>query len=199
MAAARRQGSIPRSAALIALAAVAVHQLRYLLSYGSGSGEELARQGHAYLFQALPILIGFGVATVAATLVRAALSPAPGRPAIASPHLRVLVYAAAIATAFAVQETAEGLLFAGHASGIAAVLGAGGWLALPLATFFGALCAALDGGLAKLESLLATAALPSGRPRAPRGHGAFVSRTSVPLASRPLAFGLARRPPPPPS
>jgi len=199
MSAVRRQGSIPRSAASIGLAALAVHQLRYLLSYGSGAHEELLRQGHAYLFQALPILIGFGVATLAATLVRSALNATPGRPAIASPHLRVLVYAIAIATVFAVQETEEGLLFPGHASGFAALLGSGGWLALPLATLFGALCAALDGGLAKLESLLARAALPPGRLRAPRGHGAFVSRTSVPLASRPLAFGLARRPPPLPS
>jgi hypothetical protein len=188
---------MPRSAALIALAALAVHQLRYLAAYGSGAHDELLRQGHAYLSQVVPILIGFCVATLAATLIRAALrATATGSSAIAPLRLRVLVYAVAIVSVFAVQETTEGLLVAGHTAGIAAVLGAGGWLALPLATFFGALCAALDGGLAKLESLLTKAVLPLRRPRAPRRQGAIVSRTSVPLASLPLAFGLARRPPP---
>jgi hypothetical protein len=187
---------MPRSAALIALAALAVHQLRYLLAYGTDTHEELLRQGHAYLFQVVPILIGFCVATLAATLVRATLSPTPDRAATASPPLRVLAYAVAIAAVFSVQETTEGLLFAGHGSGIAALLGAGGWLALPLAIAFGTFCAALEGGLAKLESLLARPVLRAGRPRAPRRNGTLVSRASVPLASLPLAFGLARRPPP---
>ena len=48
------RGSTARSAALIALAALAVHQLRYLLAYGSAAHEQLLRQGHAYLFGALP-------------------------------------------------------------------------------------------------------------------------------------------------
>ena len=191
----RRHGSIARSAALIALAALAVHQLRYLLAYGSDAHTELLRQGHAYLFQSLPVLIGFGLSTIAAGLVRAVLR-GPAGTAIASHRLRALLYATSIAAVFAVQETAEGLLFAGHASGMAAVFGAGGWLVLPLAILFGALCAALDGGFAKLESLVARVESPLPRPRAPRRHGPAGSRTAVPLASLPLAFGLARRPPP---
>jgi hypothetical protein len=191
----RRHGSTPRSAALIALAALAVHQLRYLLAYGSDAHSELLRQGHAYLFQSLPVLIGFGLSAVAASLVRAVLR-GPAGAAIPSHRLRALLYATSIAAVFAVQETAEGLLFAAHASGIAAVFAAGGWLVLPLAMLFGALCAALDGGLAKLESLVARVESPLPRPRAPRRDGANGSRTAVPLASCPLAFGLARRPPP---
>lgn len=191
----RRHGSTPRSAALIALAALAVHQLRYLLAYGSDAHTELLRQGHAYLFQSLPVLIGFGLAAIAASLVRAVLR-GPAGTAIESHRLRTLLYATSIAAVFAVQETAESLLFAGHASGIAAVFAAGGWLILPLATLFGALCAALDGGLAKLESMVAHVESCLPRSRAPRGHGATGSRTAVPLASLPLAFGLARRPPP---
>jgi hypothetical protein len=191
----RRQSSLPRSAALIALAALAVHQLRYRLAYGSGAHEELARQGHGYLTQALPVLTGFAVAILAAGVVRAALR-APRHPAIAPPRLRALIYAASIALAFTVQETVEGLLFAGHASGIAAIFGGGGWLALPLALLFGALCAALDGGLTKLETRIAEANRQAPRLRAPRRHRAAVSRRATPLAARPLAFGLARRPPP---
>jgi len=88
----RRYGSTPRSAALIALAALAVHQLRYLLAYGSDAHTELLRQGHAYLFQSLPVLIGFGLSAIAASLVRAVLR-APVGTAIESHRLRALLYA----------------------------------------------------------------------------------------------------------
>jgi hypothetical protein len=198
MTSVRRKGSIPRSAALVVLGALAVHQLRYLLAYGSGAHQELALQGHGYLLHALPVLIGFGVAILAAGLLRAALRAMPN-PAIAAPRLRAALYAASIVSVFAVQESAEGLLSAGHAAGIGAVFGAGGWLALPLAALFGALCAALDGGLARLEARVAGAAPRSPRPRAPRRTGAALPRASSPLASLPLAFGLARRPPPLPA
>src|SRR5882672_7685939 len=100
----RRHGSTPRSAALIALAALAVHQLRYLLAFGSDAHTELLRQGHAYLFQSLPVLIGFGLSAIAASLVRALLRGPTGT-AIDSHRLRALLYATSIAAVFAVQET----------------------------------------------------------------------------------------------
>jgi hypothetical protein len=192
-----RQGSLARSAALIALATLAAHQLRYLLAYGSGAHAEMARQGHAYLFSALPILIAFAAATLGAGLLRAAIGADPGRRAVAPPRSRALLYGFSIAAAFAVQETAEGFLFAGHASGLAAVFGGGGWIALPLALAFGSLCALLDGGLARLESLVAPAGPVALLPRAPRLRGALAAQASPSLTSSPLAFGLARRPPPP--
>ncbi len=196
MAAPRRQGSIARSAALIALAALAVHQLRYLLAYGSDSGRQLSEQGHAYLLQALPLLIGFAAATLAAGLVRAALRSRPGRSPIAPLHRRLALYAAAVATVFVVQETLEGAVFAGHAAGLAAALGSGGWIALPLAVVLGAVCAALDGGFARLELLFSAVRGEPVRLRAPRRLGPSSTTITVPLASLPLAFGLARRPPP---
>jgi hypothetical protein len=192
---AARKGSIVRSAALIALAALAVHQLRYVLAYGAGTHEELGRQGHAYLTHSLPVLIGFGVAILAAGLLRAALRAAPNA-ALATPRLRAVLYTAAIVSVFAIQESAEGLLSGGHASGLAAVFAGGGWLALPLGALFGALCSALDGGLARLETLVAAATPRPSRPRAPRRQGAALPRSAAPLTSNPLAFGLARRPPP---
>jgi hypothetical protein len=191
-----RQGSLARSAALVALATLAVHQLRYLLAYRSDAHVEMARQGHAYLFAALPVLVAFAAATVGAGLLRAAVGADPGRTAIAPPRSRALLYAFSIAAAFAVQETTEGLLFAGHASGLAAVFGGGGWIALPLALVFGLLCALLDGGLARLESLVAPAGPPAVLPRAPRRRGVVAAQASPSLTSSPLAFGLARRPPP---
>jgi hypothetical protein len=143
------------------------------------------------------VLISFGLATIAAGLVRAAIHVRPIGTAVVPLPLRALLYATSIATVFALQESAEGWLFAGHASGFAAVFGGGGWLALPLAILFGALCSVLDGGLARLDSLVASAARAARTaPRAPRSRLPQVARSPVPLASSPLAFGLARRPPP---
>jgi hypothetical protein len=194
MAGSPSRGSAARSAALIALAALAVHQLRYSLAYGSAAHEQLLRQGHGYLFGALPILVSFCVATLAAGLVRSALGRAPVGSPVTAPALRAVLYAAAIFAVFAIQESAEGMLSAGHLSGLAAVLGSGGWLAIPLALAFGPLCALLDGGLAKVEARLARAE----RIRLPRPlvAAAIASRVAIPLASAPLSFGLARRPPP---
>src|ERR1700729_3244299 len=38
-----------RAAALMPAAVLTVHQLRYLLAFGSGSGQELEKEGHQYL------------------------------------------------------------------------------------------------------------------------------------------------------
>jgi hypothetical protein len=192
----RHQGSIARTAALIVLGALAVHELRYLLAYGSGAHDQLALQGHAYLLQALPVLVGFAVAALAARILRAALHRAGPRPAPGASPVPPLLYAISIFTVFALQETGEGLLSSGHPAGLEAVFGAGAWVAIPLAVLVGALCSLLDGGLARLESLVAGAVHDPPRARAPRCHGAATSRVAVPLASLPLAFGLARRPPP---
>ncbi len=192
-----RQVSIARSAGLIVLAALGVHQLRYLLAYGPQAHESLTAQGHEYLLQALPILVGFAVAAIAATLLRAAFTGSSRAPALRSREGRILGYALAILVVFSIQETLEGAIFAGHASGTEAVLGAGGWLALPLAALLGAVCALLDGGLARLESFVAGA--PAGlahRPRAPRQRGSARGARSAAVATGLLGFGFARRPPP---
>jgi hypothetical protein len=190
-----RRGSTARSAALIALGTLAVHQLRYVIAYGSAAHEQLLRQGHAYLFGALPILVSFSVAALAAGLLWAALGRARAGSPVASPAPRALLYAVAIVAVFAVQESVEGGLSAAHASGLAAVFAAGGWWAIPLALCFGGLCAVLDGGLAKLESRLAGPDAPRPARRSPAAATPS-TRLAVPLASLPLAFGLARRPPP---
>lgn len=66
----RRRGSfVARTAALLGLGGLAVHQLRYLLIFGSGSGAELHQEGHDYLAQALPILVALAVAAIVARLV----------------------------------------------------------------------------------------------------------------------------------
>lgn len=187
--------AVPRTAALVALGALAVHQLRYLAAYGAGAGHELSRQGHGYLTQALPVVVALAVAALAACVLRAALSGAEGDEP--SARRRALPYALAIAVVFASQETIEGALFTGHAAGLAAVFAGGGWLALPLALLCGWACALLDRGVQRLE-LIAARAFAPGRPRARPDRDLGRSRRAAARlsAASPLAFGLARRPPP---
>jgi hypothetical protein len=95
------------------------------------------------------------------------------------------------------QELAEGALASGHPTGLVGVLGASGWLALPLAMALGALGAIARGWLDRAERCLAAALV---RPRLPRPQRR-AARPALPpvrpaLSSLALRFGLARRPPP---
>ena len=51
-------------AALVPVAAFAVHQLRFWLAFGANAGLELTRKGHSYLHSLVPwlvLVIGFAV------------------------------------------------------------------------------------------------------------------------------------------
>src|SRR3954453_5619328 len=190
--------AVPRPAALVALGALAVHQLRYLAAYGGQAGHELSSQGHGYLTQALPVIVAVAVAALAACVLRAALAGAEGDEP--SARRRALPYALAIVVVFASQETIEGVLFAGHAAGLAAVFAGGGWRALPLALVCGWACALLDRGVQRLERIAARAcAQLTPRPRADNVLGRPRRAAARPGSASPLAFGLARRPPPAPA
>lgn len=194
--------SLARTAALIALGAFAVHQLRYLAGYGDAAGSELSRQGHGYLVNALPILGAFLISAVAACLLRAALGRRSG--SFAELHRagqdtfgrRAGLFAAGILVVFCSQESLEGALCAGHPGGLGAVLANGGWAALPLAVLVALLCALLDRGISTLEAAIAADGAAPARRRgaadAPVPRQAFL----VPMSASPLAFGIARRPPP---
>jgi hypothetical protein len=189
--------SLARAAALIAVAELAVHQLRYLLAFGGGTGEQLAHQGHSYLAGAAPVLAALAISTVAAGILRAALR---GRRPIqsASTARRAALFALAILAVYIAQESVEGLLAPGHPAGAAALLAHGGLLALPLAIALGAVAALLDRGFTGLERFVAGPA-ERRRPRATvRARRPRAPELAVRAAS-PLAFGLARRPPPLPS
>jgi hypothetical protein len=129
---ARSRPSLLATAPLVAAAALVVHELRYLLAFGDGTGARLAAEGHAYLSWTAP-LVGGLVALLAGGVVHAVArgerrdEPAPVR------IRRVwLICAGALAATYVAQESLEGLLAAGHPSGVAGVLGHGGWTALPL-------------------------------------------------------------------
>jgi hypothetical protein len=193
-----RPAAATRATALLALGALAVHELRYLLTYGGKAHSAMMSQGHGYLGELAPALVVLALSALCGRLATAAL----GRP-IATGGSRPLwrtaaTFAAALAAIFAAQELVEGAVFAGHAAGVAAVLGGGGWLALPLALLVGLITAIADRLLAGTERALLA---PVRRRRRRRDPRALVlpkpySRTTFVL--RPLAFGLARRPPPAP-
>jgi hypothetical protein len=196
----RRTSRTARAASLLSLAALVVHELRYLLAYGDRAGEALASQGHAYLSDLGGALVTVTLATLLATLLAGVLSPAarrPARPAAAAFPRTAALYAIVTAAIFCAQELAEGALAAGHPAGPAAVLAHGGWIAFPLALAAGSLCAVACLALQGVERSLARGAPTRRAPArglAPAEPHAAPAR--LPLASLNLAFGFARRPPP---
>jgi hypothetical protein len=182
-----------RTSAAIALGAFAVHQLRYLAGYGDAAGTALGAQGHAYMAAILPLLVLLAASTVFGTLIAAALS-AP-RTTGARRSAGWVFCAAALLLVFGVQETVEGVLFAGHAGGLSAALAHGGWIAAPIAIAVGGVVSLLLSCLVSVERSLA-AARPRTVPRAPAVVGRAKPLAARRLACEALAFGLARRPPP---
>jgi hypothetical protein len=122
-----------RLIALLSVAAWAVHQLRYALAFGSGQGDALQRTGHGYLEVAGPIA-GLLLLAAAAQLVTAfARRHAEARGTPLSLGRAWALLTVILLVVFSVQELLEGALSAGHAGGLAGLVGQGGWLAAPLA------------------------------------------------------------------
>jgi hypothetical protein len=185
-----------RVAAVLALGGLALHELRYMLGYGGEADAALAHQGHGYMEPLVPTLIALCVALIAAALLAPLLgwtAPSRGGGALR----RAPLYAGVLLGVFWAQELAEAALTAAHPGALEALVGHGGWIAIPLAALLGPAAAAATRGLDRVERRLAR-----GRPRAlaqraplelgSRGAGV----ATPPLAALALAFGLARRPPP---
>jgi hypothetical protein len=172
---------------LVPAAALVVHQARYSLAYGSHANAELAAQGHSYLTSVVPwaiLALALGAGAFLRRLVDGrSLGRAPGA------TLWLLTTAGLIAI-YAVQESLEGLLVAGHPGGIAGVVGHGGWWAVPVAALLAlAIVALLRAGHAVLRFAPARAAT---WPRI-----ALVFPTAPILVSpAPLARAAAGRAPP---
>ena len=189
-----RRAHRARLAAILPLGAFAVHQLRYLIAFGSSSSEELARQGHGYMAAWLPILGVFTISALLGTLIRGRFG---ARLAKASLSRRAAIFAAALLAIFVTQESLEGVLAAGHPAGVAAVLGYDGWLAIPLAAAVGFVAALLARALEQVEIAIGARRTIPVLPRAPRKAGSARPAAAVSRTLDALAFGLARRPPPP--
>jgi membrane protease YdiL (CAAX protease family) len=198
MSLAGRTSRAAGSAALLAVGALALHQLRYLLAYGGEAGTALESQGHSYLDTAAPLLVAVAVALLVVSVLIPAfvrLAPVLARDVCATE--RAAGYAAALLAVYFAQELAEGVLAGGHPAGLAGVLGFGGWLALPLAMALGALASVVRGWLYRAERSLATALGRRRLPRPQRRAPAPPRPSARPaLSSLALRFGFARRPPP---
>jgi hypothetical protein len=178
------------------LAAWSVHQLRYLLAYGSGAGRELSEQGHAYLTFLMPGIVMFAALALGGIMLRFARSWREGVDRSDEQHtLRLWTLAVAgLLAIYAGQEISEGMLAGGHPAGLAAVFGNGGWLAVPAALLVGGLVALGLRGARVVERFLAQQrASSSRRSRAP----STAQPHAIPLPRiTPLARSAAGRAPP---
>jgi hypothetical protein len=183
-----------RSASLLALGALAVHEGRFALAYGSRSGHVLAAEGHAYLNWIVPLLIGCVVTAAARFLARLA-RPVPGAAPVPGRRRRLWATASALLLAvYAGQEWSEGLLVAGHPSGLLEPFAQGGWVVVLLAPAVGAVIAGLLWGADVVLARAAAAAarpVPRRRPTRPRPP-----RAADPVRRPAIALHLAGRAPP---
>jgi hypothetical protein len=181
-----------RVASILAVGAFALHQLRYLIAPGTSSA---ALSSHGYMPDLLAPIAVLVLAGALATLVRGTEGASPARAPLGR---RAAVFAAALLAIYVGQECLESIVSFGHPAGAFTALAAGGWVAVPLALAIGALGAALATALEAIERVIAVVhSERRRRSRAPAVRGRELPARALRLASAPLAFGLARRPPPP--
>lgn len=187
-----------RPAALLALGGLAVHQLRYLIAFGSEDAAALHREGHAYLAEAVPVLVALAIAAIAARLVVVATDHRSAPGASRSTISTALRYALALICVFSAQELAEGVLAEGHPAGAAALVGGGAWLAVPLSFALGLGAALAEWALDRAEAVIAVVLAGPSRRRqdSPEPARPGLPLRLVPRVAKGLAFGFARRPPP---
>jgi hypothetical protein len=178
-----------RLAAILAVGAFALHQLRYLIAPGASSA------GHGYTSDLLAPIAVLMLAAAVATLVRGTEGASPAQAPLGR---RIAIFAGALLAIYVAQESLEAILGAGHSHQAEAMLAGPAWIALPLALGIGALAALLASALEVVERAIAvTYAVLRMRSRPPAVRGRALRARGPRLASAPLAFGLARRPPPP--
>jgi hypothetical protein len=139
-------------AALMGAATFAVHQLRFALSAGGGSGAAQSFGGHGYLVPLGPLLAGLLVLAFAVALACLARGAHERMPRFKR------LWAGATASLFTVyctQELIEGMLTSGHPAGLDRVVGHGGWVALPVAVVMGLAIALIMRGAAAASTLIA--------------------------------------------
>jgi hypothetical protein len=187
----RTPPSVLRSAAVLALAALCVHQLAYLLSFGAHTGPVLEGRGHEYLSILGPVLAAVAVFGIAATVVSAARrAREPKRAGDRS----WLAWAALLLAVFTVQEAAESLVRTGSLAGLVSLAQTSGTAAVLAAVAVGRLVGLALSGLRALDATLA-GVVPR-RPRRPTADRAPGAHSPLHFPRLTLAFGFSRRPPP---
>lgn len=181
---------------LLPAGALLVHQLRYWLTYGSQTSNELGAQGHAYLGSLVPWIVMLLAGALGWFLTRLARASRFGSDGVkARPFLWLwTTTGSGLLGIYAVQEFLEGVLAEGHPAGLAGILGHGGWWAVPAAAAVaGVIVALLRVGRA-LERLVGRS-----RPTLKRRVVDVVRRSPAMLvlvARPPLAYAAAGRAPP---
>lgn len=189
-----------RAGALLLAGVLALHQLRYLLSYGAQAHEQLGAQGHAYLAALVsPVLLLLALAILhfGAVLRRAWCGASSTTGADAPPPTVRRLWSGASAfllVAYAAQEGLEGVLATGHPAGWQGVFGHGGWVALPLALVLGLLVALLLRGAAAAVARLVRVR-PPGRPRRAPSAVRAAYRAALPAPDPVSRFLTGRGPP----
>jgi hypothetical protein len=191
--------AVPR-AGLVPVAAFAVHQLRFLLAFGSGAGAELAETGHSYLHSVVPwimLVVGLSVGAFLFALSRAA----SGRRSTSSTQglsfLSLwLACAVCLLAIYCTQEFLEGLFATGHPAGIQGIFGLGGLWAIPSAVGVGLVLAAiLHAARWTLDEICRRHSCCRLRPPPP-GPAVATPRELMLVASSPLVRGWCDRGPP---
>jgi len=185
-----------RGLVLVPAGALIVHQLRYLLTYGSQTSDELGAQGHAYLGSLVPwlvILVAGALGCFLTRLARAARFGSDG--ARVRPFLRLWTSTwFGLVAIYALQEFLEGLFAQGHPTGLVGIFGHGGWWAVPAAASVAAVIVAL---LRVGRALVRLAGGSQGRSRARIVTTARTYPATLFLVARaPLAYAAAGRAPP---
>lgn len=179
-----------RSIALLALASLALHELRYRIAHGEDSAAALAREGHAYLDALAPV----AAVLLGAALLDFLLAVIARSGARSGPQVRWIAATLTLLAVYVCQESLEGLLAPGHADGLAAIFSNGGWVSLPLAGALGAVVALAARGA---DAALTRRARPRSQParRPPLGSPRQPPRVNR-AAADVLAGHLAARGPP---
>jgi hypothetical protein len=185
--------------ALVPAGALAVHQLRYWLAFGSNATAELQAQGHSYLHSLVPWIVLL-IAISAGVFLRALGRALGGRCSL--PHYTLsfaalwLICAACLVAIYICQEFLEGLFATGHPGGLIGIFGYGGWWSVPAALAVGLVLAAVfHGARWVLREVAQRHRRPAGSPRR-RVPRARAPRDSVLPRLEPLADGWSDRGPP---
>jgi hypothetical protein len=115
--------------AVLPAAAFVVHQLRFLLAFGSAPGAELQRTGHSYLRSLAPWIVVL-IALAVGGFLRAIGRAVAGQRSLAGYASLTGLWALcslALGAIYVSQEFLEGLFASGHPAGRARASAYGGW------------------------------------------------------------------------
>jgi membrane protease YdiL (CAAX protease family) len=176
---------------LLLIGVLTMHWLCYLPQ--ADAGPSGADQVHAYLIGVTPIAIVAAITLLIASLLAPLAAPKLA-PRTVDLEWRAARYAGVLVAFFLAQELAESV-FAPGAGGLEATAGPASWLALPLAFALGLFAALLERSLVRAERRIIGALHQPSTPAQEPANNPGPSWLR-PLATKVLAFGVARRGPP---